>query len=136
MTSARKILVVEDSEFVRQIYRVAFRKIGGHEVIHANDGAEGVAALALHERFDLAIVDINMPVMNGLAFIERLRALPQHRATKVLVATTESADGKIRDLVTRAGVTHLRKPFTLERLLEVLKALLPPDPNPLRPGTP
>ena len=136
MTPAPKILVVEDSEFVRQIYRVAFRKLGGYEVIHANDGLQGLEALGQHERFELAIVDINMPVMNGLAFIDRLRLVPQHRGTRVLVATTESADGKIRDLVARAGITHLRKPFTLERLLEVLKALLPVTSNSSPPGTP
>ncbi len=136
LNASRKVLVVEDSEFVRQIYRVAFRKIGSYEVIHANDGAEGLTALGIHERFELAIVDINMPVMNGLTFIDRLRGVAKHRATPVLVATTESADGKIRDLVARAGITHLRKPFTLERLLEVLKALLPPVPKSSPPGTP
>lgn len=134
--TSRKVLVVEDSEFVRQIYGVAFRKIGGYDVIHANDGAEGLAALGSYERFELAIVDINMPVMNGLTFIDRLRGVAKHRVTPVLVATTESADGKIRDLVARAGTTHLRKPFTLEKLIEVLKALLPPVSKSSPPGTP
>ncbi len=136
MSSDKKILVVEDSEFVRQIYRVAFRKIGGYEVIHANNGAEGLAALAAQPRFELAIVDINMPVMNGLAFIEQLRRAPRHHDTRVLVATTESADGKIRDLVARSGITYLRKPFSLERLIEALRALLSLAPMSIPPGTP
>ena len=120
-----KILVVEDSVFVHQIYRVAFRKVGGCEVVHVNNGAEALKAIDGLSGLRLAIVDLNMPQMNGATFIERMRALPSQRYTQVLVATTESRDGKFRRAIDAPNTVYLKKPFTLEQLVEVLLRLLP-----------
>ncbi len=65
-----------------------------------------------------------MPVLNGASFISHLRRDGKHHQTPVLVATTESRDGKIRELLAQNATHYLRKPFTLEQLLQVLRALL------------
>ena len=121
----RKVLVVEDSEFVHQIYRVAFRRLGPFELVHATNGLEGLRALDAHPDVDLILLDINMPIMDGLAFLEQLRMVPGHRSTFVIVASTEREDGKIRDALARGAQAFLKKPFTLEQLLELLQRVLP-----------
>ena len=71
----RRVLVVEDSEFVHQLYRVAFRRLGSWQVAHAYDGKQGLAAVQA-QRPDLVILDVQMPVMGGLEFLDALARLP------------------------------------------------------------
>lgn len=127
-TTLRRVLIVEDSPFVHQIYRVAFRRLGGWELVHSANGEEGLAALE-PAPVDLIVLDINMPVMNGLQFIDRLQARPRDRNTHVLVATTEGDDGSLREALARGAKSYLKKPFTLEQLLALITrvvAVLPP----------
>jgi two-component system chemotaxis response regulator CheY len=121
----RKVLVVEDSEFVHQIYRVAFRRLGQFELLHATNGLEGLRTLDTHPDVDLILLDINMPIMDGLAFLGELRVVPGQRNTFVIVASTEREDGKIREALARGAQAFLKKPFTLEQLLELLQRVLP-----------
>lgn len=128
-TPARRVLVVEDSDFVHQIYRVAFRRIRGWEPTHVNNGAE---ALDVLDRVlpDLIIVDINMPVMDGLRFLDQLRGRGgEFKKTHVLVASTEGRDDQVRDAIRRGASSYLKKPFTLDEFLQLFErivATLPP----------
>lgn len=121
----RRALVVDDSEFVHHIYRVAFRKIGGWELEHARNGVEGLRALDNVKGVELILLDINMPVLDGLRFLEQLRLMRDHQHTFVLVASTEREDGKLREALSRGAQAFLKKPFTLEQFLELLGRILP-----------
>ena len=70
--SPRKILVVEDSPTMCQLYRMVLGA-GEAELVFADDGVEGLDRAAQEPDFDLLIVDINMPQMDGLEFLRRLR---------------------------------------------------------------
>ncbi len=128
----RVVLVVEDSEFVHQIYRVAFRRIGGWDVVHAQNGLEGLARLDDEARSaQLVLLDVNMPVLDGLRFLEQMRMRPEHKSTFAVVVTTESEDGRIKDALRRGAQAYLKKPFTLEQLLELLARVTPHLPQPV-----
>lgn len=124
-TPVRRVLVVEDSEFVHQIYRVAFRRLKGWEVLHARNGLEGLRTLDEQPVIDLVLLDINMPVMDGLQFLEQLRLIRSHRSTFVVIVSTEEEDGKIRAAIQRGAQAYLKKPFTLDQLLDLLARIVP-----------
>lgn len=129
MEADRKVLVVEDSEFVHQIYRVAFRRLGAATLVHAYNGMEGIAVLDREGPVDLIILDLNMPVMDGVTFLDELRKRKRDWGTHVLVASTEDRDGLIREALIRGAQSFIKKPFTLDQLLELLGRVVPTLPH-------
>ncbi len=117
-----KILAVDDSAAMRQMVGATLVS-AGYEVEQAADGQEALQ-IAERQSFDLVITDVNMPVMNGLDLVRRLRALPSYRGVPLLVLTTESSmerklEGK------EAGATGwLVKPFNPDRLLSTIARVL------------
>jgi len=123
--ASRKILVVDDSEFVHQIFRVAFRKIGNCTLFHAKNGQEGLLELDRSGPVDLIVLDLNMPVMDGLRFLDEMRSRRRDFGTHVLVASTEDRDGMIREALIRGAQSFIKKPFTLEQVVELLNRVIP-----------
>ena len=119
----RLVLTVDDSRAIREMLRLALTE-AGFRVVQANDGAHGLDVLEV-ERPDLIVTDINMPVMDGFGFIENVRRRAAHRATPILVLTTE-VDAEKRLRARQAGATGwIVKPVTPDRLLDVLRRVTP-----------
>lgn len=115
-------LIVDDSLSMRQILRMTLSQIG-FEVIEAENGEEGFRQ-AQRRHADIVLTDINMPVMDGFAFIEKLRSLPDYRHTPVLTLTTTGSD-QHRQRGREVGATGwVTKPFNPEKLLGIVKKLL------------
>jgi two-component system chemotaxis response regulator CheY len=117
--SPKTILTVDDSRTIRDMLRVTLAA-AGYEVVQAEDGVEALERLA--DTQPAAIVtDINMPRMDGFELIESVRKGGAHKATPILVLTTESEpDRKAR--AKEAGATGwIVKPFNPEKLLEALR---------------
>jgi CheY-like chemotaxis protein len=109
-----RILVIDDAEHVRQVIRMTLR-YKGYEVETAADGAEGLAK-ARQDGFDMIFCDIEMPVMNGVEFVEKYRAECGDRVP-VIILTAE--EGRSAQAALTAGATLvLAKPFEPIRLLE------------------
>jgi two-component system chemotaxis response regulator CheY len=118
------ILTVDDSRTMREMLRAALAD-AGHQVIQADDGMEGLEALAQASRFDVIITDINMPRMDGFGFIDGVRKHPLHRATPILVLTTESEPAK-KQRARDAGATGwIVKPFDPAKLLSAVSRVAP-----------
>lgn len=116
------VLTVDDSPSICQMVRLVLGP-AGHNVVAASDGAAGLAK-ARSERFDLVITDLNMPVMNGMAMIRALRALPAYVGVPIVFLTTES-DETIKTEAKAAGATGwLTKPFKPEQLHAVIAKLV------------
>ncbi|MBW7921231.1 MAG: response regulator [Rubellimicrobium sp.] len=116
------ILVVDDSASVRAAVRIALTG-AGYRIAEATDGADGIAR-AGGEHFDLVITDLNMPVMDGLAMIEAMRAIPAHAGMPIVFLTTESDDG-MKARARAAGATGwLTKPFDPDQLVKVARKVL------------
>lgn len=118
-TKGPKVLVVEDDPALRELM-VTRLTIAGYEAYEARDGQEGLDRLA-DIRPHALIVDINMPRMDGFGFIEGMRADPHHKATPVLVLTTES-DAAKKQRAREAGATGwIVKPFDPAKLVDAVR---------------
>ena len=116
-----KILAVDDSRTLREMLANCLTR-AGHEVYTACDGVEALAALRLH-RPDIVITDLNMPVMDGLDFIEAARADDSGRDVPLLLLTTETAE-ELKLRARRVGATGwLTKPFNETQVLGLVKQL-------------
>jgi two-component system chemotaxis response regulator CheY len=112
----KNVLIVDDSGVMRAMILKALRMTDlelGH-VYEAGDGQQGLDALAEHS-VDLAIVDINMPVMGGHEMIGRMKAAPKLAQIPILVISTEASETRIERLE-EMGVRCIPKPFTPETL--------------------
>ena len=113
-----KILTVDDSKTIRLLLARMLRPFQV-EVVEGGNGEEGLQT-ALREKPSLIILDYNMPVMDGIAFIKAVRAQSAFKGVPVLMLTTESQQA-MKDLARAAGATGwLVKPFNPEMLLRVI----------------
>jgi DNA-binding response OmpR family regulator len=85
MTEQKKILLVEDDDFLVQMYATKL-ELENYTVIMATDGAKGLK-LALKEKPDLVLLDLNLPIMDGFQVLEALKKDPETKAIPVLVLT-------------------------------------------------
>ena len=116
------ILTVDDSSTMRQMITFTL-KGAGFDVLEAADGVEGLETAQGH-KLSLIITDVNMPRMDGITLVQRLRALPQFKFTPILVLTTES-DAAMKQKGKEAGATGwIVKPFSPEKLLDVVNKVL------------
>jgi len=117
------ILVVDDSADTRAVLRrmLAFR---GYHVVEASDGREAVEA-ARSECPDLVVMDLNMPVMDGLAATERIRELRERCGDVPIVAATAFDTYGMREAAMEAGCNaYLLKPLDLDEFESVIAGLL------------
>lgn len=116
------ILAVDDSRSLRRMLKMTLEE-AGHTVTEAEDGASGVAK-ARQQAFDLVLLDVNMPVMDGITVASRLRKLPEYASTPILMLTTESSAEK-KKLGKEAGATGwIVKPFSPDKLVNVVNMLM------------
>lgn len=98
----------------------------GYRVVSASNGKAGLALLEA-EHPDLAIVDVMMPIVDGLEMVRRLRALPEHRTLPVILMSAAPKPAALRgDDGTFAVEAFLRKPFMLRELLDAVRRAAPP----------
>ena len=121
-----RILIVEDSPTMRQLLVFALRRLPGVDIVEAQDGMDGLRKLS-SDHFDLALIDINMPVMDGLKLIGLMRGEEELRNVPVVVITSEGAE-QDRERALRLGANeYLTKPIQANRLLAVVRSLLKRD---------
>ncbi len=117
-----RILAVDDSESMRKMVAFTLER-SGYEVAEAGDGVEALE-LAQQERFDLIITDINMPEMDGITLIRRLRALPDYRFRPILTLTTEGSLEKKREGREAGATGWIVKPFDPDVLIQTIRKVL------------
>jgi two-component system chemotaxis response regulator CheY len=118
----RLILTVDDSSTMRQMITFTL-KGASFDVVEAGDGVDALE-VAKGKKLSLIITDVNMPRMDGITLVQRLRALPEFKFTPILVLTTES-DAAMKQKGKEAGATGwIVKPFSPEKLLDVVNKVL------------
>ena len=116
-----RILLVDDSQTMRSITRSVLCTIGAHEVEEAGDGREALEKMRSFVP-ELILCDWNMPVMDGLEFVQMVRKADQ--TTPIIMVTTESEMSKMMQAI-RAGVNHyVVKPFTPDVLRKRIQETL------------
>ncbi len=120
---ALNVLVVDDSAVMRKMIIRTLRLSGLPlgDVFEAGNGQEGLDKLS-QNWVDLALVDINMPVMNGEEMIDRVRQNPETADLSVIVVSTDSSETRI-DMLQKKGAGFVHKPFTPEGLRETISQM-------------
>jgi two-component system chemotaxis response regulator CheY len=118
-----RALVIDDSRATRAILRRMLSAAGFGEVVEAGDGDQGLMCLRDGTLPDLAVVDWNMPVMDGLAFVNAVRCTPEMDSLRVLMVTSETEIGRVEAALGAGANEYLMKPFTAEALAEKLEIL-------------
>jgi two-component system, chemotaxis family, chemotaxis protein CheY len=116
-------LVVEDSPMMRQLLVFALSRVKNLKVTEADDGVDGLRKLA-GNKFDLILTDINMPIMDGLKLVKRVRSDPMHKETPIIIITTEgSVEDRQRALQLGANA-YITKPIQAPQVIAKVKELL------------
>ena len=115
-------LVVDDSRAMRMILRRIMAS-HGYEVVEAGDGQEALDLLAEGIRPDIALVDWNMPVMDGLAFVAVCRSTAEYRGITLMMVTTESERAQIVRALAAGAHDYVIKPFTADTITAKLQVL-------------
>lgn len=122
-TNGPTFLIVEDSPTMRQLIAFALKRIRGAKIVEASDGVDALRKLS-GQRFDLLLVDINMPIMDGLKLLSLVRSDPQYRQTPIVIVTTEGAEEDRKKGMALGANAYLTKPIQTAELLKVVQDLL------------
>jgi CheY-like chemotaxis protein len=119
-----RVLLAEDNQHVADLYRFALKRLKNvaMELEHARDGHEALRSV-FRQRPDLLLLDLVMPVLDGVEVLRRLRASPEHRTLPVVVIS--AADRQVRLAAEEAGAdVILRKPVRSSDVVDTVRALL------------
>ncbi|MDP2277146.1 MAG: response regulator [Nitrospirota bacterium] len=119
-----KVLVVDDSKLIHQMYRLVLMRYKNCTLMDAMNGLEALDILSRENGIDLILLDINMPVMNGVQFMEKLKKDNLYRNIPIIVISTE---GKEEDTIRamRLGAWgYIAKPFKSEALHDLLEKVI------------
>lgn len=117
-----RALVIDDSAVIRTVLTRILTGLG-FEVVTAGHGREALERLADGKRFDIALVDWNMPEMNGYEFIKSVRASVDWRDLPLMMVTTETEMEQVVRALAAGANEYLMKPFTAEMVQEKLQIL-------------
>jgi two-component system, chemotaxis family, chemotaxis protein CheY len=121
---SKTILIVDDSSSLRQVVNLGLTR-AGYEVLEAGDGIEGLARLD-GRKINLIISDVNMPRMDGFAFVTELKKNARYKFTPVIMLTTEDTDAKKQAGKLAGAKAWITKPFTPPVLLDAVSKLILP----------
>jgi two-component system chemotaxis response regulator CheY len=121
---ALDVLIVDDSAAIRKILQRVLRQTE-MPIGNIHEAGDGVEALALLEQQKVGLIlsDINMPNMDGLEMLGKLRAMDSYKAVPVIMITTEGNQNKVMEAVSLGASGYVRKPFTTEQIKEKLTGL-------------
>ena len=118
---AKTIMVVDDSISIRQVVGIALKQ-AGYDVIEGVDGKDALAKLT-GQKVNLIISDVNMPNMDGIAFVRELKTRAAYKFTPVLMLTTESQEDKKEQGKAAGARAWMVKPFKPDALLAAVQKL-------------
>ena len=116
-------LVVEDSPTMRQLIVFALRRIRGLEVLEADDGVDALRKMAA-TKLDIILTDINMPIMDGLKLVKRVRTDPVHKDTPIVIITTEGSQEDRQRALQLGANAYITKPIQAPQVIATVKELL------------
>jgi CheY-like chemotaxis protein len=108
--TTKQILVIDDEATVREVVAICLKKLGGWQVLKASSGYEGLQ-LAQSEPIDAILLDVMMPGMDGIAFLQRLRSMPGTEDIPVILLTANAYIAQSELLPTLGVNVAIAKPF-------------------------
>jgi two-component system chemotaxis response regulator CheY len=111
---------------MRQLLVLALSRVKNLQVVEADDGVDGLRKLATG-KFDLILTDINMPIMDGLKLVKRVRSDPTHKDVPIIVVTTEGSEEDKERALQLGANAYITKPIQAPQVLAKVRALLKMD---------
>jgi len=121
--SAIKILVVDDSLVALHMYRLLLSST--YRLVMASDGIEALRKVEEDPEIKLVLLDINMPRMNGLEFLQAVRKTPLHHSIRIIVVTTQGSEQDAGMALSLGATGYITKPFEPQGLVRLIEASLP-----------
>jgi two-component system, chemotaxis family, chemotaxis protein CheY len=118
----KKILVIDDSAIIHQMYRMVLTRYKC-QVVAAHDGQDGLDRLAKNADVDLILVDVNMPILNGLEFIRKVKEAGTFGHIPIIIVSTEGKDEDTRKGLALGAKAYLKKPFQPSDLHTLIEKL-------------
>lgn len=119
---AKTILVVDDSSSVRHNVAMTLKR-AGFAMAEAADGQEGLALVDSNRNIDMVICDINMPNMDGLEMVEKIKGKPENKSLPILMLTTEGQMSLVKRAKQAGAVGWIVKPFNPTQLVQTVSHL-------------
>ncbi|MDR2693683.1 MAG: response regulator [Chitinispirillales bacterium] len=113
-----RMLLVDDSVTMRRIQKTQINSLGITDILEAGDGQEALGKLKSNMPIDMVLLDWNMPIMDGMAFLKTVRADAAFKDVKVIMCTSESEKSKVVEALKSGANNYIVKPFTPEALKE------------------
>ncbi len=125
MTDDRKLnaLVVEDSPPMRKMIVFALSRVRELSVVEADDGVDALRRIA-STKFDIIITDINMPILDGLKLVKRLRADEAYRTVPIIIITTEGAEEDRQRALALGANAYITKPIQAPQVIQLVRETL------------
>ena len=119
-----KVLIVDDSKLIHQMYRLVLMRYKNCALMDAMNGLEALDVLSRETGIDLILLDINMPVMNGVQFMEKLKKDGLYRHIPIVVISTEGKEEDTIRAMKLGAWGYIVKPFKSESLYELLEKVI------------
>lgn len=116
-------LIVEDSPTMRQLLVFALSRVRGLSVAEADDGLDALKKLS-QMAFDIIITDINMPIMDGLKLVKRVRSDERYKDIPVVIITTEGGEEDRKRALALGANAYITKPIRAPQVIQTVRQLL------------
>ncbi len=127
--SLNKILIVDDSKLIHQMYRTVLTKYKGCAFLGAMNGLEALEILSKEKGIDLILLDINMPAMNGMQFMEKLKKDNLYRHIPTIIISAEGKEEASARAMRLGALGCIAKPFKSESLYELIDEVIANRPS-------
>ncbi len=121
--SRASVLVVDDSPPMRKMIVFALSRLPGLDLVEADDGVDALRKLA-GTTFDLIITDLNMPILDGLKLVKRLRADKRYETVPIIIITTEGAAEDRQRALALGANAYITKPIRAREVIALVRQIL------------
>ncbi len=120
----KKVLVIDDSALIHQMYKMVLMRYKC-DIVDALNGQDGLDKLAKNPDTDMILLDINMPLMNGLEFIKKVKGLGTYDHIPIIIVSTEGKEEDTMRGLSLGAKGYVKKPFQPSDLHTLIEKLFP-----------
>lgn len=118
----KKILACDDSDIILNLHQMSFRRFPEVKLVLAKNGVEALKKLGEEESIELILLDINMPLMDGITFLEILRREKQkYGDIPVIIISTEGEEQSVMEALRKGATAYIKKPFRQRELIDLIE---------------
>lgn len=119
----KKVLVVDDSSLIHQMYKLVFMRYKDCKIVSAMNGMEALDKLSQEDGIELVLLDINMPVMNGLQFLENVHREGHYKDLPIIIVSTEGKEEDTLRGLSLGARGYVKKPFQPSELHDMIEKI-------------